>query len=147
MHYQLIDQILSIDTDPPPGQPATLTALKNLAASEDYLQDHFPTFPVMPGVLMVEAAVQAARALAVELAKAAAVDRTPADRLVLAEVAALKFAGFVAPGDALLVRVTTDPADARSFKASAERRGPAGETAKAFAGKIRLRELEAHGQP
>jgi len=34
------------------------TGVKNLAMSEDYFEHHFPFFPVMPGVLMLEAMVQ-----------------------------------------------------------------------------------------
>jgi len=34
------------------------TGIKNLAMSEDYFEHHFPFFPVMPGVLMLEAMVQ-----------------------------------------------------------------------------------------
>ena len=37
-----------------------ITATKTLAMSEEYLANHFPGFPVMPGVLMIEAMTQAA---------------------------------------------------------------------------------------
>src|SRR5262249_19811769 len=36
-----------------------IQAVKNLTLGEEYLADHFPTFPVMPGVLMLEALVEA----------------------------------------------------------------------------------------
>ena len=48
MRFVLIDRIQEIV----PGQ--SLTAVKNLSLAEEYLADHFPGFPVMPGVLMLE---------------------------------------------------------------------------------------------
>ncbi len=41
------------------------TGIKNITASEPWFQGHFPTNPVMPGVLIVEAMAQAAGALVV----------------------------------------------------------------------------------
>ena len=37
-----------------------LSAVKNVTMTEEYLADHFPEFPVLPGVFMLEAATQAA---------------------------------------------------------------------------------------
>ena len=53
MRFVLIDRILDVQ----PGQ--SLVAVKNLSLAEEYLADHFPGFPVMPGVLMLEALTQA----------------------------------------------------------------------------------------
>jgi 3-hydroxyacyl-[acyl-carrier-protein] dehydratase len=53
MRFILIDRI----TELVPGE--RLTAVKSLSLAEEYLADHFPRFPVMPGVLMIEALVQA----------------------------------------------------------------------------------------
>ena len=52
MRFSLIDRIVALDT----GQ--SISTIKNLSLAEEYLQDHFPGFAVMPGVLMVEACVQ-----------------------------------------------------------------------------------------
>src|SRR4051812_27302895 len=54
MRFHLVDRIVAVE----PGR--TLRALKNLTLGEEYLTDHFPTFPVMPGVLMLETLVEAA---------------------------------------------------------------------------------------
>jgi len=54
MRFSLIDRIVELQ----PG--AKIEAVKNLSLAEEYLADHFPQFPVMPGVLMVEAMTQAA---------------------------------------------------------------------------------------
>jgi 3-hydroxyacyl-[acyl-carrier-protein] dehydratase len=54
MRFQLIDRIDAWE----PGK--SLRGSKFLALGEEYLADHFPRFPVMPGVLMLEALVEAA---------------------------------------------------------------------------------------
>ena len=53
MRFTLIDRIVDLS----PGEK--ITAVKNLSLAEEYLADHFPGFPVMPGVLMLEAMTQA----------------------------------------------------------------------------------------
>jgi 3-hydroxyacyl-[acyl-carrier-protein] dehydratase len=53
MRFHLIDRIVEVE----PGR--TLRATKNLTLGEEYLADHFPTFPVMPGVLMLQSLVEA----------------------------------------------------------------------------------------
>jgi 3-hydroxyacyl-[acyl-carrier-protein] dehydratase len=54
MRFSLLDRILEIE----PGR--SITAVKAVTLSEEYLADHFPRFPVLPGVLMLEAMTQAA---------------------------------------------------------------------------------------
>lgn len=92
MKFVLIDAIVT-------REPDRIVALKQVSLAEEYLADHFPTFPVLPGVLMVEAMVQAARTLLADRG-----DR----RLVLGEVKALRFGSFVRPGEALEVEVTVE---------------------------------------
>src|ERR1041385_1539453 len=53
MRFLLIDRISELTPK------SSIAAIKNLSLAEEYLADHFPGFPVMPGVLMVEAMVQA----------------------------------------------------------------------------------------
>ncbi len=53
MQFHLIDRIVEVR----PGQ--ALVAQKNLTLGEEYLADHFPSFPVMPGVLMLQTLVEA----------------------------------------------------------------------------------------
>ena len=45
-----------------------LTAIKNVSMNEPHFQGHFPDFPVMPGVLIIEALAQACGAAYVEMA-------------------------------------------------------------------------------
>ena len=54
MQFNLVDRIVEVD----PGK--RLRAVKNLTLGEEYLADHFPTFPVMPGVLMLQTLVESA---------------------------------------------------------------------------------------
>jgi 3-hydroxyacyl-[acyl-carrier-protein] dehydratase len=91
MKFLLIDQVLS-------RSDTSLTAIKNVTAAEEYLGDHFPGFPVLPGVFMLEALTQAAR----ELLKGRGT------HLVLGQVKALRYGSFVRPGEALKVEVTLD---------------------------------------
>src|ERR671937_2521485 len=53
MRFNLVDRILEVE----PGR--MLRAYRNLTSGEEYLADHFPTFPVMPGVLMLQTLVEA----------------------------------------------------------------------------------------
>ncbi len=52
MRFMFVDRITKIEN----GKMAS--GVKNLAMSEDYFEHHFPLFPVMPGVLMLEAMIQ-----------------------------------------------------------------------------------------
>jgi 3-hydroxyacyl-[acyl-carrier-protein] dehydratase len=79
--------------------------------AEEYLQDHFATFPVLPGVMMLEAMVQAGRRL-VESSDPAAASGPP---LVLGKVRALKYGRFVKPGAALRVEVTLGKSENGEF--------------------------------
>lgn len=75
-----------------------IVTLRNVSADEEYLQDHFPTFPIMPGVLMIEAMVQSARLCLA--------GRDPSHaRHVLGEVRALKYGSIVRPGDSMRIEI------------------------------------------
>jgi len=92
MHFDLIDNVIELSDN-------RIVAIKNVSLSEEYLQDHFPSFPVLPGVLMLETMVQAARRLLIH--------RDPAlSRHVLGSVRALKYGSFVRPGETLEVEVS-----------------------------------------
>jgi 3-hydroxyacyl-[acyl-carrier-protein] dehydratase len=55
--FLLVDRVLSCD----PGK--TIVALKNVTINEPFFQGHFPNYPVMPGVLIIESMAQAAAIL------------------------------------------------------------------------------------
>jgi beta-hydroxyacyl-ACP dehydratase FabZ len=58
--FLLIDRILRIG-------PEDIVALKNVTMNEPFFQGHFPTLPVMPGVLIMEALAQTGGVLASEI--------------------------------------------------------------------------------
>ena len=88
MKFRLIDQVIA-------QEPRSIVAVKNVTEAEEYLSDHFPSFPVLPGVMMVEAMVQAARLLL----------EPTHSRQVLGSIRALRYGSFVRPGEALRVEV------------------------------------------
>jgi 3-hydroxyacyl-[acyl-carrier-protein] dehydratase len=90
--FNLIDKIESV-TD------THLVALKYVSLAEDYLADHFPTFPVLPGVLMLEAITQAGGWL---LQRRHGFAKSMA---VLKEARNVKYGAFVPPGNVLRVEV------------------------------------------
>lgn len=90
MKYQLVDRVIE-------QSPTHIVAVKQVTLAEEYLADHFPSFPVLPGVMMVETLVQAARMMLADRGDG---------RLVLGEARAIKFASMVRPGQQLFVEVS-----------------------------------------
>ena len=93
MKFQLVDKIESIE----PGKKIVTT--KALSLAEEYLADHFPTFPVMPGVLMLESLTQAGAWLVrvhQDFAKSI---------VVLGSARNVRYANFVQPGQVLRCEV------------------------------------------
>src|SRR5215467_12341642 len=107
MRFVLIDRILEVEThrcrlsgtQAVKGQGPRLTAVKNLSLAEEYLSDHFPGFPVMPGVLMLEALTQAGAWLVREMEDFAH------SIVVLKQAKTIKYGSFVEPGRQLQLRV------------------------------------------
>lgn len=74
-----------------------ISAVKLLSGDEEYLQDHFPRFPVMPGVLMLEAMFQASSWLI------RYTNDFSHSTVELREAKNIKFQNFVTPGNELVV--------------------------------------------
>jgi 3-hydroxyacyl-[acyl-carrier-protein] dehydratase len=107
MRFNLIDRIDRWEAG------KSLSASKFLALGEEYLADHFPRFPVMPGVLMLQACVEAAA----WLWRASTDFRHPV--IVLRDLKSVKYGTFMQPGrrlDVMVELVKADDATA-SFKA------------------------------
>lgn len=93
MFFSMIDRIVSYE------KGKHLTALKTLSLCEEYLADHFPAFPIMPGVLMLEALAQAGAWL-LRLSEGFS-----HSVFLLREVSAVRYGSVVRPGDELRLEV------------------------------------------
>jgi 3-hydroxyacyl-[acyl-carrier-protein] dehydratase len=91
MRFSLIDRIIELDPC------VRITAVKTLTMTEEYLADHFPHFPVMPGVLMLESLTQAGAWLV------RASEDFAHSMVVLKQANNVKYAQFVEPGQTLSV--------------------------------------------
>jgi 3-hydroxyacyl-[acyl-carrier-protein] dehydratase len=120
-----------------PGQ--SIRAVKNLTLGEEYLADHFPTFPVMPGVLMLHALVEAGAWLL----------RITEDFrhsvIVLREARNVKYGSFMEPGRQMVVTVELTEQDGllATFKGKGEAEGQQTVSARFTLGRYNLRERGA----
>ncbi|MFQ5732907.1 MAG: 3-hydroxyacyl-ACP dehydratase FabZ family protein [Planctomycetaceae bacterium] len=93
MRFALVDRIDEL------RPRESLTAVKNLSMAEEYLADHFPGFPVMPGVMMLETLIQSSAWLM----------RYSEDfrysMVLLTQARAVRFNNFVTPGNTLVVNI------------------------------------------
>jgi 3-hydroxyacyl-[acyl-carrier-protein] dehydratase len=120
MRFVLIDRIIDVQ----PGRVRLvenntfsspvpfLRAVKNLSLAEEYLSDHFPGFPVMPGVLMLEALTQAGAWLIREM------EDFEHSVIILKQAKTIKYGSFVEPGRQLELHVEMTSNDGKdcSFK-------------------------------
>ena len=90
--FLLVDKIIEIE----PGK--RVVGIKNVTANEPFFQGHFPDYPVMPGVLIVEALAQVSAFLVMS-------EPANQDKIgVLAGIDQMRFKKQVFPGDALTLR-------------------------------------------
>lgn len=116
MRFQLVDKILELT----PG--TRIVTAKNLTLGEEYLADHFPAFPVLPGVLMLEALVQSAAWLI------RATSNFAHSIIVLREVKGIKYGSFMEPGSQMKITIDAvggmdSTAELLTFKGTGEREG------------------------
>jgi 3-hydroxyacyl-[acyl-carrier-protein] dehydratase len=91
MRFSQLDQVLELE----PG--VRIKGVKRLSPDEHYLKDHFPRFPVMPGVIMLEALFQASAWLVRQS------EGFAHSVVLLKEARNIKYSDFVAPGQTLEV--------------------------------------------
>ena len=86
MRYILIDKVVEVR----PGE--SLKAIKSVSLAEEYLADHFPTFPVLPGVLLLQGLVESASWLV------RATEDFAHSMILLGQARNVKYRSFLAPG-------------------------------------------------
>ncbi len=89
--FLLIDKVIDIKVGD------EITALKNVSCNENFFQGHFPDFPIMPGVLLIEAMGQAGAVLCYESFDIKNIF------LFFAGIDKVKFRKPVVPGDQLII--------------------------------------------
>ena len=85
----LVDRIVEFEAE-------RIVGIKNVTANEPFFSGHFPDFPVMPGVLIVEAMAQTAGVLVLN-----SVEDRASKLVLLVSIEYAKFRKPVVPGDQL----------------------------------------------
>ncbi len=93
--FLMVDRIIECDDD------SRIVGIKNVTTNEPFFQGHFPEYPVMPGVLIVEAMAQAACILALRILK-----REGHASILFTGIDGVKFRKPVVPGDVLRLELT-----------------------------------------
>jgi len=93
--FLLIDRVIELT------RKQRIVALKNVTINEPYFAGHFPGFPIMPGVLMVEAIAQAGGALLLT-----EIPDRDSKLMVFTGIERARFRRPVIPGDQLKIVVT-----------------------------------------
>ena len=91
---QLVDKVIDMGSD-------YVVAVKNVTSNEPFFQGHFPTEPVMPGVLQVEAMAQAGGLLVLST-----VDEPERYSTYFMKIDNVKFRQKVVPGDTLIFHLS-----------------------------------------
>jgi len=106
--FALLDKVLSWDIE-----TKTVVAQKNVTVNEDFFNGHFPDFPVMPGVLIVEAMAQATAILGELLAETLFADviakqggKDVRRTFMLTGIDKVRVKRPVMPGDVLIIEST-----------------------------------------
>lgn len=130
MRFNLIDRLLEVQ----PGK--LLRAIKYLTLGEEYLADHFPSFPVMPGVLMLEAVVEAGAWLL------RLTEDFKHSVIVLREARNVKYGSFMEPGRHMQITVEQLESNATTatFKGKGECEGQTTVSARITLGRYNLRD-------
>lgn len=132
MRFCLVDQILEVQ------HGKMIRAVKNLTLGEEYLADHFPTFPVMPGVLMLQTLIEAGAWLL------RVTDSFQHSVIVLREAKHVKYGTFMEPGRRMLVsaELIEHGEDLATFKGKGEVNGNTAVSARVTVSRFNLRDRD-----
>ncbi len=108
----LVDRVEGMDLE-----AKSIVALKNVSMNEPFFQGHFPSYPVMPGVLILEALAQAAALLGFALLN---VEDSSNSLVLFVGIDAARFKRQVIPGDQLRLCVNLTRSKAGMFKFDAK---------------------------
>lgn len=92
--FLLVDRIIELE-------PERIVGIKNVTVNEPFFNGHFPEFPVMPGVLIVEAMAQTAGVLVLK-----SIPDRESKLVLLVSIESAKFRRPVVPGDQLRIEMT-----------------------------------------
>lgn len=104
--FLLVDRILELS-------PERVVGVKNVTINEPFFNGHFPDFPVMPGVLIVEAMAQVAGVLVLSY-----IPNRKEKLVLLASIEEAKFRKPVVPGDQLRIEMVVTKRKATVAKMS-----------------------------
>ena len=92
----LVDRIIELEAE-------RIVGIKNVTGNEPFFNGHFPDFPVMPGVLIVESMAQVAGVLVLRR-----LEERDRKLVLLASIESAKFRKPVVPGDQLRIEMVVD---------------------------------------
>jgi len=92
--FLLIDRVTHLDVE-----NRCIEAIKNVTINEPFFEGHFPDYPVMPGVLIIEALAQAGAVMALTISEKGG------SIVYLAGIDKARFKKQVRPGDTLHIKV------------------------------------------
>jgi 3-hydroxyacyl-[acyl-carrier-protein] dehydratase len=87
MRFILIDKVVSLESG------KRIKAVKGVSLAEEYLADHFPAFPVLPGVLLLEGLIESASWLVREA------ENFAHSMILLEQTRNVKYKSFLPPGE------------------------------------------------
>jgi 3-hydroxyacyl-[acyl-carrier-protein] dehydratase len=109
--FILIDKVTNLEIG------KNITAIKNVTINENFFQGHFPSKPIMPGVLIIESMAQAAGVLGIKTMQS--INPEAKDFMVyFMSIEEAKFRKFVTPGDTLIHKIEVIKQRSKMFKLS-----------------------------
>jgi 3-hydroxyacyl-[acyl-carrier-protein] dehydratase len=103
MRFILIDKVISLE------KARQIKSVKSVSLAEEYLADHFPAFPVLPGVLLLQGMIESASWLVRET------ENFAHSMILLEQARNVKYKSFLAPGGLIEYNVEAKTIALRHF--------------------------------